>query len=264
MSFTRHNGSGGPSAKAAGSASSAAGQVMSNKSKEAVRHAKGLETLQAELAEEVVRLNAELTTARAEILELRVRLAQADIVFKNNGELFARMLWYRDQLIATQSECKGLSEQVIALEQNCGIWQELTNWHASERVKYQNKMTAYQIASHQARKALAERDARCTELEKQLAAQRKATEFLQALLAIEQGRVACVSVGPRAKQQDADSVAIAPSVLGGQCPRSEATAGPSAAAVAGSASSVAAVSLLSAAANVGGRDHDAVFGAAFS
>jgi hypothetical protein len=122
-------------------------------------------------------------------------------------------------------------------------------------------MTAYQIASHQACKALAERDARCTELEKQLAAQRKETEFSQALLAIEQGRVACVSVGPRAKQQDADSVAIAPSVLDGQWPPLEATAGPSAAAVAGSASSVAAVSLLSAAASAGGRDRGAVLAA---
>lgn len=213
------------------------------------------------LQAEVERSGAELTTARAEILELRERLKQADIVFKNNGELFTRMLWYRDQLTATQSECKSLSERVIALERDCGRWQELTNWHASERVKYQNEMTAHQIASHQARKALAERDARCTELEKQLAAQRKEAGFLRALLVIEQSRVACVSVGPRAEQQDAGSVATAPSVLDGQWPRSEATAEPSAAAVAGSASSVA-VSLLSAAASAGGRDHDAVFAAA--
>jgi hypothetical protein len=89
MAFNQGNGRDGFSAGTAGSASSAAGQGMS---KEAVRHAKGLGALRAELAEEVVRLNAELTTARAEILELRERLKQADIVFKNNGELFARML----------------------------------------------------------------------------------------------------------------------------------------------------------------------------
>ena len=67
-----------------------------------------------------------------------------------------------------------------------------------------------QIGCHQAREALAERDARCAELEKQLAAQRKEAGFLRALFAIEQGRVASVSVGPRAKQQGADSVATAP------------------------------------------------------